>query len=139
MPDESPGSIGHYWGAAAILRRLGYSARSSTSLRRLILRTDLPVYRRHDPKRPQLTPLYTHEGLIRDWELRQAKHYRDSLALAPGRIWRRRTDAEIRIAQRVSAQRATGQRVQRDAACGVELTPDGPKIGSNNQNEPQEA
>ena len=137
MPDDSPG-IGHYWGSPAILRRLGYSAASGHTLPRLIAR-GFPAYPRRDPRRPPLSPYYTNDALILAWELAQAEQYRQKLYGENRPRPRRRTDAEIRIAQRVSAQRATGQRVQRDAACGVELTPDGPKIGSNNQNEPQEA
>ena len=66
----------HYWGAQAILERIGYSKRSL--LPDLIAKYGLPVYlrKRAGPLRPCY---YSNEAMILSWELSRASLQREQL------------------------------------------------------------
>jgi hypothetical protein len=66
----------HYWGAKAIVQRIGL--RDARRVPYLIKRFGLPAFLRRDPQHLRNT-YYSSEGLILAWELVRAKHYRETL------------------------------------------------------------
>ena len=71
-------AVKQYWGAAAIMERIGYSRGSRPNLPEIIEREGVPVKRRRKPGTFCHT-YYTDEDLIQRWQLAQAKLYRDHI------------------------------------------------------------
>jgi hypothetical protein len=70
----------HYWGAKAILERIGYSPKSYRRFPLMVLHHRIPCYLKQDPqhKRPMY---YTNEALIVAGDLQKAKqHYEETKA-----------------------------------------------------------
>ena len=61
----------HYWGAKAIVQRLGY--RDHRHLATLKLKHDLPAFLRPDPRCPWRRLYYSNESLLTLWELAKSK------------------------------------------------------------------
>ena len=70
--------VKQYWGAAAILERLGYSGASAPNIRDIISRECLPVWTRRKPRTLHKT-FYTDELVIQRWQLARASEYRTHL------------------------------------------------------------
>ena len=64
-----------YWGAAAIMERIGYSRASRTKLPDLIIRLSLPVYRRRKPHTLHQS-YYISEPLLLAWEAAMGSQHR---------------------------------------------------------------
>jgi hypothetical protein len=79
----------HYWGAPAILERIGLSQRSNRLLPRLILTLGIPAYLRRKPGHYHKA-YYSNEILLTHWELSVCKDFREVLkSLVSNRIDRR--------------------------------------------------
>lgn len=72
-----------YWGAPAILARLGRRARGL--LPQWIAKYHLPIYLRMKPGSRHTYTYYTSESLILHWELQNAKLFRDRQEGLPDR------------------------------------------------------
>lgn len=70
----------HYWGAKAIVQRLGL--KSPARLPDLIKHQSFPAYRRRLPGR-STSPYYSNSDLVLRWELSKASHYREQLLAEP--------------------------------------------------------
>lgn len=68
--------MNHYWGAKAIVERLGL--KDARRLPALIRRQSLPAYRRRMPGKAR-TPYYSNSDLILRWELANAMAERERL------------------------------------------------------------
>lgn len=66
----------HYWGAKAIVERLGL--KDARRLPVLIKRQSLPAYRRRMPGKAR-TPYYSNSDLILRWEMAKAMAEREHL------------------------------------------------------------
>ena len=67
----------HYWGAKAICDRIGY--KSPSRLPDLIIRYQVPAYKRHHPKKHCITVYYSNESMLRTWDLARAGRDREQL------------------------------------------------------------
>lgn len=67
----------HYWGAKAICDRIGY--RKPGRLPELIIRYQLPAYKRPHPKKHCIPTYYSNEAMLSKWDLARAQSYRDEL------------------------------------------------------------
>jgi hypothetical protein len=63
----------HYWGAKAIVERIGYKA--PNRLPDLILLYRVPAYKRPNPRNPTNLIFYSNESLISLWEINRASMY----------------------------------------------------------------
>ena len=66
-----------YWGAQAIVNRLGL--RDKTKIRTYILRDGLPAFLRQEPRNPLRKSYYSDETLISAWLMAKAIDYRNEL------------------------------------------------------------
>ncbi len=69
----------HYWGAKAILTRLGWKPGTSTRFREIVRRYGIPTWPRVDPHNKFKRTYYASENTLTAWELANAKLYRESL------------------------------------------------------------
>jgi len=67
----------HYWGAKAIVERLGY--KNPSSLYDLKRRVGAPCYIRADPRNPRRRMQYASEAMILAWELARSRLDTDRL------------------------------------------------------------
>ena len=67
----------HYWGAQAICERIGYKA--PNRLPDLIIRYQLPCFKRRSPQKPSFLAYYTNEAMLSKWELARAQRTREDL------------------------------------------------------------
>ena len=107
----------HYWGAAAIMARLGI--RSHQTLYRWIDQQGLPVCLRAKPRSPCRRQLYSNEHLILAWELEMCRTYRAH------RITGRTLPDPVRIVPVARRRKALPAKGQGANAC-VEGPPDQP-------------
>jgi hypothetical protein len=66
-----------YWGADAIVKRLGF--RASQRLNVLIEQYSIPAWKRFNPKKPTNQIYYASEEALLKWELAQAQACRERL------------------------------------------------------------
>lgn len=67
----------HYWGAKAIVKRLGL--RAANRLPELIRRDGVPCFLRSDPRCPWRHTYYASESMITAWELSRGMANRERL------------------------------------------------------------
>jgi hypothetical protein len=67
----------HYWGAQAICDRIGY--RSPARLPDLIIRYQLPSFKRRHPQKHHILVYYSNESMLSKWELARSQRNREQL------------------------------------------------------------
>ena len=67
----------HYWGAQAICDRIGY--KTPSRLTDLIIRYQLPAYKRHHPQKKCILVYYSNETLLSKWDIARAAQQREQL------------------------------------------------------------
>jgi hypothetical protein len=69
----------HYWGAKAILVRLGWKPGTSTRFKEIVRRHAIPTWRRVDPRNKFKRTYYSSESALVAWEFANARLYREFL------------------------------------------------------------
>ena len=94
----------HYWGAEAIVVRLGWQPSTGRHLLELRRRHGIPCWKRKMPSHPRLT-YYASEAMLLSWELSNAKLDFERLIARDAQ----RPTRELRCdASRVLAKRSSG-------------------------------